>query len=62
MRRMQTILFKTFLDKGHENVDARVMLNSKDQKDEESLYGAIARSEISVRIYCLYMYIIITYT
>ena len=31
------------------------MLNSKDQKDEESLYGAIARSEMRVRTYCSYI-------
>ena len=31
------------------------MVNSKDEKDEESLYGAIARSEMKVRTYCLYI-------
>ena len=42
---MQTILFKTFLDKGHEYVDARVMmpLEIVDEGSicEESLYKAI---------------------
>lgn len=55
---MQTILFKTFLDKGHEYVDARVMMPSdivvegsiyEESLYEESLYEAIARSERRVR-------------
>ena len=50
---MQTILFKTFLDKGHEKVDARVMIqpvmvNGKSIY-EDSLYDAIARSGKEVK-------------
>lgn len=47
---MQAILFKTFLDKDHENVDATVMVNSENQVDKESLYDIIARSEMRVSI------------
>lgn len=50
---MQTILFKTFLDNGHEKVDARVMMRPEIVNGksiyEDSLYDAIARSEKEVK-------------
>ena len=49
VRHMQAILFKTFLDEGHEEVDATVM-GAHAGEEEESMFEAIARSGMEVRI------------
>lgn len=52
---MQSILFKTFLDKDHEYVDTSVMVRPESEGKgnvyKDSLYEAFARSEKEVRRY-----------